>query len=425
MRTTLANMLGQQPFWRNVGILASGTVAAQLVMVLALPLLTRLYSPSDFNLLAVFASTLGLLTVASCLRFNIAIPIAEDDESGINLLILALLAGVFVAALVAIPVLMAPEWAAGLLRQPGIAPYLWLLPVGLLFAAAYDALQYWATRKQRFVVVSQTRLTRAIGGVGTQLGTGVAGVGPFGLITGHVMLSGFGSVGLFRSVLKHDGDLLGTTSIQKLKATAAKYRNFPFYSVPESLFNTAGLEISIIVIAAYSSGPEAGFLMLAMRVIGIPMSFVGTSVAQVWLTDAPLKLRQGELASFTKKTMAALVKAGAPVMLVAGVSAPLLFPFVFGAEWGQAGVILTWLAPMFLLQFIASPISALPHVLDRIKWAMWLQGTICIIRLCAIAIASQLSPQYLVEVFALTGALCYGATIALFSRLAQKAVGQK
>lgn len=424
MRTALTSVLGQRPFWRNVGILASGTVAAQLLMVLALPLLTRLYSPSDFNLLAVFASALGLLTVASCLRFNIAIPIAEDDESGINLLILALLAGVFVAALVAIPVLIAPQWAASLLRQPDIAPYLWLLPVGLLFAASYDALQFWATRKQRFVGVSQTRLTRAIGGVGTQLGTGVAGVGPLGLIIGHVLLSGFGSIGLLRTVLKHDGYLLRKTNIKKLKTTANNYRSFPLYSVPESFFNTAGLEISILVIAACSSGPEAGFLMLAMRIIGIPMSFLGTSVAQVWLTDAPSKLRKGELADFTKKTMVALLKTGAPVILVIGVLAPFLFPLVFGAEWERAGTILAWLAPMFLLQFIVSPISVLPHVLNRLKWAMWLQGTICAIRLCVIAIASQLTPQYLVEMFALAGALCYGATIALLNRLAHKTINQ-
>lgn len=423
MRAILADMLAQ-PFWRNVGILSGGTIAAQVVMVMALPLLTRLYSPQDFSLLAVYASTLGLLTVASCLRFNIAIPIAEDDECGANLLTLALLAGVLVAALVAIPTLFAPNWTAHLLRQPGIAPYLWLLPVGLLFAASYDALQYWATRKERFVAVSRTRLTRSIGGVGTQLGTGLAGCGPFGLLLGHMLLSGFGSFALLRSTLKHDRSFLDATSLKKIKATASKFRQFPIYSVPESLFNTAGLEISILVIAAYASGPEAGFLMLAMRVIGIPMSFVGTSVAQVWLTEAPHKLRQGDLSEFTRKTMIALAKSGAPPMIVAGVLAPYLFPFVFGEEWERAGTILAWLAPMFLLQFIASPVSVLPHILGHVRWAMMLQGVVCIGRLGTIAVASQLSPLYLVEVFALVGALCYAMTIALLYRLASMSVGQ-
>ena len=44
-------------FARHVATLASGTAVGQLLLVLALPVLTRLYSPADYGALAVYSST--------------------------------------------------------------------------------------------------------------------------------------------------------------------------------------------------------------------------------------------------------------------------------------------------------------------------------------------------------------------------------
>ena len=62
-------------FARGVVTLASGTAAAQLLTVLALPLITRLYSPADYGTLAVYSSTITLLLVVASLRYEVAIPL--------------------------------------------------------------------------------------------------------------------------------------------------------------------------------------------------------------------------------------------------------------------------------------------------------------------------------------------------------------
>ena len=47
---------------RKVSVLAMGTVFAQGLAVIALPVLTRIYEPEDFNILAVYVAVLGVLT---------------------------------------------------------------------------------------------------------------------------------------------------------------------------------------------------------------------------------------------------------------------------------------------------------------------------------------------------------------------------
>jgi O-antigen/teichoic acid export membrane protein len=427
MNDTLRNLVDRfapsGSFFRNVWVLSAGTALAQLIMMLALPVLTRLYSPDDFNLLAAYASILGLLTVASCLRYNIAIPLPHDNATALNLLLLSLASGAGLAFLVAIPVLLAPAETSLLIGQPSLKAFLWLLPIGLFFAAAYDAMQYWAMRQSRFGLVAQTRVTRAVGGVGFQLGAGAAASGPGGLLIGHMLLSGLGFFGLARSFWQSDRAELKHATSLTLRATAYEYRKFPLYSVPESLANTAGLEIPILIIAAAAMGPEAGFLMLALRVVSMPMTLVGTSVAQVYLTEAAERYRAGNLAALTRRTMWAMFRTGAPLLLLASIVSPALFPLIFGDPWYRAGVMVVWIAPMCLLQFIASPVIGVLHVTGRLRLAMAIQFVGALMRIAAVLLALWFAPEYIVEMFAISGAVFYGLTLLVILRINGSATG--
>lgn len=411
----ISALLSKNGFLRNVGILTIGTVAAQGIMALTLPILTRLYSPEDFSFLAIYTSLLSLLTVASCLRYNIAIPLPADDREAWNLLMLSLLSGAAVAVASAIPVVFAPHHTAQLLGQPRMRPLLWLIPVGVFLAASYDALQYWASRKRRFGLITQTRLTRAAGGAGSQLMFGFASPSPFGLIFGHMLYSGLGVVGLIASAWRRDRESMGEISAGQLVRTAKQYGKFPLFSVPEALFNTAGVELSILIIAATAAGPEAGFMMLAMRVMGLPMTLVGSSVGQIYLTEAPERFRGGNLPSFTRRTMWALLKAGALPLALVGTTSPLIFPLIFGTEWARAGVIVAWLTPLFIVQFVASPVSMIFHVVGRLAWAMWLQIFGGVLRVGALLIAARAFPDHLVETFAISGTVFYLVSILFVS----------
>lgn len=57
--TRLKALLPRSSFARNVAVLAGGTAVGQAIVVLASPILTRLYTPEDFGVLAVYTSFLG------------------------------------------------------------------------------------------------------------------------------------------------------------------------------------------------------------------------------------------------------------------------------------------------------------------------------------------------------------------------------
>jgi O-antigen/teichoic acid export membrane protein len=352
-------------FLRDVMKLSFGTLGGRLIALAALPLVTRLYSPEDFGVLAVYLALVSTLAVAACLRLEIAIPLAETEAEAANLLALALSVLTVVTALLAIPVFLMPHRIAAALGAPALAPYLWLVPLGVAMAGSYSALQFWATRARRFGAIARTRVGQAAAGVSVMLTLGWAGLAPFGLLLGNMINIGAGGISLAAGALARDGSALRRAiRPRNLAPTFRRNHRYPFFSTPEALFNVAGAQVPVLLIAAYA-GAEAGFLLLAMQVMIAPMTLLGSSISQVYVSRAPQEYREGRLTPFTLSIMRKLVLVGVGPLILAGALAPLVFPWLFGAQWARAGEIIPWLVPWMALQFIASPVSMVMFVVGR------------------------------------------------------------
>ena len=72
-------------FATDVLKLVTGTTFAQIIAILASPLLTRLYGPEAFGFLALFTSITSIIGVIACMRYEMAIMLPKTDEEAANL----------------------------------------------------------------------------------------------------------------------------------------------------------------------------------------------------------------------------------------------------------------------------------------------------------------------------------------------------
>ena len=406
MRSKLIALL-RPGFVRSASVLVGGTAIAQLLMLLILPVLTRLYTPEDFSALAVYVSILGIISAAACLRLEIAIPLPHRDEDAANLLALALCSSAGVTGLSALIVAMFPSQIIILIAQPLLVHYLWLLPLGIWLSSSYAALQFWATRKKKFALVSKTRVGQAFGGASAQVGFGLIGSAPLGLLVGQLVSSGAGLFGLAKDALKNDHTAISSISWLNMRRTLVEYKRFPKYSTFESLANSASIQLPVIFIAAMAAGPEAGYLLLASRVLFSPLALIGGAVSQVYISRAPDELRANTLGEFTVKILGGLVKTGVGPIIFLGILAPIVFPLVFGANWKRAGDLVFLLTPWCAMQFLVFPISMALHVRNLQRTALLLQLVGFVARVGSIIVAGYLQPGWLVETYALSGLVFY------------------
>jgi len=284
---------------------------------------------------------------------------------------------------------------------------IWLVPLAILGSAVFQALLSWHLRKKNFKLITQTRVIRAIGAAGVQITFGLIGYTYLGLQLGYLVYCSLGIVALFNGFWQKNSDLLQSISKRNLREKFVEYKRFPVFSVPEALANTAGLHVPILIIAAIGPKSEAGHLALAMQVMGVPMSLIGSSVAQVYLSEAPERFRAGTLRRFTVTTTKNLFKIGIPVIGGIALLAPLVFPIVFGAQWARAGEIILWMAPMYIFQFATSPVSRALHVSGRLKLAMSLQIFGLIIRIIPLLVIAGVGSGFITETFAVFSFIFY------------------
>jgi len=344
---------------KAVSVIASSTVAGQVLLLALSPVLTRLYAPEHFGVLAVFTAMTTMITVVSSWRWEFAVPLAANDRDALDVIILGALSIVITAAVVSFALIVGGEWVLHITATPSLQILLWCIPVAVVGGGAYQLLTYWVLRIRSFGVVASTSITRVVVQGAAQVGLGFIGQGGAGLVLGQVLGQLSGSTRMLRLVLK-TGEGGYRPSREQLLARAREFRRFPLLSAPATLLNIGGRQAPPLIIASLAGPAWAGFYALAERVVNLPMRALGNAVGQVFYGEMSRFARDGRWREargiFLRVTLAMFGVSLLPALVLATFGAPL-FAFVFGAEWEVAGSIAGVLGVVMLFQLTTSPVS--------------------------------------------------------------------
>jgi O-antigen/teichoic acid export membrane protein len=79
-------------FSRGVIAILSGTVLSRIIAFAAIPLLSRMFTPSDFGVFALLSMVIGVLGPVATWRYEASIVLPDDESDAINLLMVSCLA---------------------------------------------------------------------------------------------------------------------------------------------------------------------------------------------------------------------------------------------------------------------------------------------------------------------------------------------
>ena len=157
--------------------------AGQSVTLLVSPILTRLYDPADFGLYAVFTAISAILGAVLALRYEAAIPLAPTERQAGNMAALCLVVTVLVS-LVSVPLIwVSSAWLERVTQMPGLATMLWLLPATMVLAGLEQLLSFWSVYRGTFRLNAASRVVQSLVQSVLQVVLGIAGAGPFGLVS--------------------------------------------------------------------------------------------------------------------------------------------------------------------------------------------------------------------------------------------------
>jgi O-antigen/teichoic acid export membrane protein len=414
LKSAVERFFPNSNLFRGIGVLAGGTAAAQLLLVLAAPLLTRLYTPEDYGVLAVYTSLLTFICVVASLRYELAIPLPENDEEAANVAALCLLIVCGVTVLTALFVFLMGKTTVEFLGVAQLSPYLWLLPIGVFAGSTYSIFNYWSLRKKSFPAIARTRLRQTLTTLALQISAFKLGVPA--LLAGQVAGQSAGTLSLAMPAVNNSA--FKGVSWKGIGDGAKRYRRFPVYLTWDAILNTLGAQLPTLFLASWFGLVGAGFYALANRVLSIPSSFLGGAIGQVFFAHGADAYREGTHGKLVASLQAKLIQIGLPPTLIVVVTAPDGFALAFGAEWRLSGEFASWMALWLFAAFVYSPLSTLFAVMERQVEVVALQAVLLAARVGALVIGA-LTDNILTAVAWLSvgSAICYGAFTFYLARM--------
>ncbi len=358
LREYLQRFNPQSDSVRNVLKLAGGTAGSQVITVAAAPVLTRLYGPESFGVLATFTSILVMLNVVSSLRYELAIAVPEDDDEAIALVWLCFVLVAITTALTALGVALLGNQLVNWLQQPKLKPLLWLLPVGVLLMGVYQPLSYWAIRRKQFGMLAQIKFRQSTLAVASSIAA--APLGSIGLLLGQIVNQSAGISKLLNDAHRPSNFLRATSQ------ALISFRELGAISAFSGLIEVIGWQAPILLIASSYSTLEVGAFSVALRIALLPASLAALSTSQVFLQRIATAKKPSEAAILFTSATHNLCKLGLLSCFILSLASPAL-PLVFGQRWQKGSELLLCMIPLLFSQIALIPLGVAFEAREKMK----------------------------------------------------------
>ncbi|MDH0957201.1 oligosaccharide flippase family protein [Pseudomonas chengduensis] len=370
---------------RDIATLSLGTVIAQSIAIAVTPLLTRLYSPSDFGLLAIFLAVVSVGATLVTLRYETSILVPKENTEAANLVLLSLILGGGLSMILVVLGVLLP---IGLQEKIGLGALGNWVPIAFLMAAATAALaiiQGWMNRQKKYKQMAWLRVSQSISVAGLAIFLGVLHI-QNGLLIAQVCSSAF--LCLAALWLGRSAAHLWETS--QLQVTAFSHKNTPKYLLPTALLDVITLQMPVVLIAMWFGADEAGQFSMAWRMLMLPTALVGAAIGQVFMQRFSSAIEDPILARrVIKQSWILLFSLGFIPFALIFMEGDFVFEMILGGEWSDAGSIAMILAPMALAMFVSSPTSGAFVILGLQKYSLFFGVTVFVYRPLCIYIGVQ------------------------------------
>jgi len=402
----------------------SGTAVAQILGFALSPIISRLFSPSDFGIFGSFNSVATIIAAVTTLEYTQAIFLPKEKADAINLFIVSCLCTFTIAVILLSVCLIVPSTLNSMMKTNGI----WALAL-LVFATVISGLnqscQAWCIRVKSFKHTSASQVIRSLSSNGTQIGFGIIKSGAPGLIISTVLANMLATLNLVRVLIPDLLTLRQSIRWNRMKQLIKDYRDFPMYAATQNVVTTLSQGLPVLLLTHFYGIAIAGAYAFGMRILQAPMGFVLSALRQVLLQKASETLhREGQLMSLYVKTTSGLFAISFFPSLILFIWAPELFNWIFGLQWHTAGEFAQSLILWLMFAFCNLPSVLFAQLIRIQRTILFYDLAVLILRVLSLVLGGlYLSAYKTIIFFALVGIGMNIILIVLVGRAVMKKEG--
>jgi len=372
--------LRKSSFVKNVLIVMTGTAAAQAIGFALTPIISRLFSPSDFGVFGSFDAVLTVIAAGVTLDYSQAIMLPKERQDAINLFIISCISTALISVLCLAACLIVPGYLLDLIKAPN-AWVLAMLVVAILVNGLNQSCQAWCVRVKAFKDTSASQVIRGMSSSGSQIGFGYFKGGSIGLIFSSILADIFASLNLVRVVLRDLWPSHGDIRWTRIKHLTKEYRDFPMYSASMNVINALSMGLPVLMLAHFYGILVAGAYAFGERILSAPMGFVLRALRQVLFQKAAeTKNLGGRLMPLYVKITGGLFALAFFPAVILFIWSPPLFTWIFGSQWHTAGEFARYMILWLLFVFCNLPSVLFARIIRIQRKLFFFQLIVLIVR---------------------------------------------
>ncbi|WP_141047372.1 lipopolysaccharide biosynthesis protein [Aliarcobacter cryaerophilus] len=411
----ISRLRAKSEFSKNTLTLMIGSALAQVIPILISPILTRVYTPEEFGIFALYIAFISIGASLVTAKYETAILLPKKEENAKYLVYISSIFALFFSLLFLIVYLVFDKQLNDFFKVTNSVFY--FVPFGIFLFAIYAILLQWTNRKKEYKNMNKNRLIQASSISIFQVLIGLFNKISLGLVLSDMLGRIIAVILILKRVLKQVR--LTTFSLKKAISLVRRYKKFPKYEMPATVINITSYELVYIIIPIYFSSTTAGLYFLVFRVLMTPVGFIGTAITEVFKNRAIEDLNKyNSCRNIYKKIFLFLFSLGIFPLLIITIWGQEIFSVVFGDEWREAGLYAQILTPLALLRLVSSPLSYLFIIKEKLELDLLLQSIFFILVLLSLFIGCLYENiTMLVVLLSISGSIFYVIQIIFSYRL--------
>lgn len=366
-------------------ILSSGI--AQVILIITTPIITRLYSPTEFGEFTIFSNIAMILIPIINARYDLLIVNTKNDRSANILSQISFLIALLIL-LILIPIFAISAW----LYPNFILDFIFII-IMLFLVSLTNIFTNYLNKERKYKVLSLINVFRAGSMALLQIIFGLLALGSLGLIIGF-SLSYIAGITLGYKTFKKHFNIVRDK--EETKALFLENKNQLVYSTPSILLNSLSFSVVVFFIGILYTNTEVGIYGMAIRVLGIPVTIISLGLSKIFMQQAnDYYIEHGNFRNLLLKFSSILVIVSIILYVPLYLFSEELVNILLGHSWVDAITVIKIVIPLFVIRLIVSTVSLSVIVLQKQQLELILQALFLIGTTVTFVISKMLNLTFL------------------------------
>lgn len=354
---------------KNASLLSSSGLTSALITLLTLPILTRIYAPTEFGIAAVCISASAIVGAVATLRYEVALVVADNRRKAAALFFFALfLSAAFSTVMYFIVCCFSLSEVLRSATDNKQSLYLWMA-LGAFFVGCYNTLAQWHIRDrlyrlQSLCVVMVAVVTNLV----PILFFILSGVPePLYIVQGFVLGYGVASICSIVVLLRMGKAPPIWFDAREYLYALREFGDFPKYSLPVVFAAVARDRGAPIVLGSLVSVEVAGAFSVIQRLLNFPVSILSQGLRPIMFNTVIEDLR--EAAKLHQHVSRLLITLSIPCQIAVIALDEAVVSAILGVEWAPFANLILPIMPYAIVLCLCNWLDRVYDGTSNLRWA--------------------------------------------------------